>query len=61
MPVLFLVPPEELNGAFACDRRHKKTQKRSKGEGNEGKYIVKRKIQRGRQGKIETIGSRNRN
>lgn len=55
------MPPEELNGAFACDRRYKKTQKRSKGEGNEGKYIVKRKIQRGRQRKIETIGSRNRN
>ena len=54
------MPPKELNGAYACDRRHK-TQKRAKGEGNEGKNIVKRKIQRGRQGRFETIGSRNRN
>lgn len=60
-PCSFPVPPEGLSVAHACNRRHKKRMKREKGEGNVGKYIVKRKIQRERQGKREITGSRNRN
>lgn len=47
------VPPEKLTGAFAYDEKGGKRKNGGRGEGTGDKYIAKRKIQRGRQGKVK--------
>lgn len=52
-PCSLHVPPEKLTGAFAHDEKHEKRKKGGRGEGAGSKNIAKRKIQRGRQGKVK--------
>lgn len=47
------VPPKKLTGAFAYDEKRGKRKNAGRGEGTGGRYIAKRKIQRGRQGKVK--------